>query len=222
MQHQTARLKAERAPSDLGPALTAPLGDVRLGTLEFANGASELRISASESPSQLYQAAFEGPQPSVRVQDGSITFRYKRMGLFDWAKHSGTVALAASVPWSIALRGGVANAGIDARGLELRELSIGGGANKLDCMLPAARGTVRVCFEGGVNRVKFERPSSVPTQLIVHGGANRLEFDGQRFGAIGGDVRLASPGWELSSDRYAIEVRGGASRLEINQTQEVI
>src|SRR5215831_12651035 len=109
MQQQTARLKAERAPSDLGPLLTAPLGDICQASLEFANGASELRIAASESATQLYQAAFEGPQPSVRVQDSSVTFRYKRMGLFDWAKHSGTVSLAATIPWSIALRGGVAN-----------------------------------------------------------------------------------------------------------------
>jgi DNA-binding MarR family transcriptional regulator len=221
MQQQTARLKAERAPSDLGPLLTAPLGAVSEASLEFANGASELRIAASESATQLYQAAFEGPQPSVRVQDGSVTFRYKRMGLFDWAKHSGTVSLAATIPWTIALRGGVANATVDARGLVLRELSIGGGASKLDCLLPAPRGTVRVCVDSGVNRVKIERPDDVPVQIIIHGGANRLEFDGQRFGAIGGDVRLASTGWELAGDRYAIEVRGGASRLEINETQEV-
>jgi hypothetical protein len=33
-------------------------------------------------------------------------------------------------------------------------------------------------------------------------------------------VRLASPGWDLASDRYAIEVQGGASRFEIHQIQE--
>jgi DNA-binding MarR family transcriptional regulator len=221
MQQQTARLKAERAPSDLGPLLSAPLGAIAEASLEFANGASALRIAASESATQLYQAAFEGPQPNVRVQDGSVTFRYKRMGLFDWAKHSGTVSLAARIPWSIELRGGVANAIVDARGLVLREISIGGGASNTGCLLPAPRGTVRVCFDGGVNRVKIERPDDVPVQLIAQGGANRLEFDGQRFGAVGGNVRLASPGWEVASDRYAIEVRGGASRLEINEAQEV-
>jgi hypothetical protein len=57
-------------------------------------------------------------------------------------------------------------------------------------------------------------------QLQVHGGANRLEFDAQRFGAVGGDVRLATPGWELATDRYVVEVGGGASRLTVQELQE--
>src|SRR5205823_3630841 len=36
-------------------------------------------------------------------------------------------------------------------------------------------------------------------------GANRLEVDAQRFGAVGGQLRLASPGW---SSPAIIEVRG--------------
>ncbi len=222
MEQHAARLKSERLPTDVGSRLTAPLGAVTEGLLEFSNGASELRILASESLTQLYLAAFVGAQPSVRVQEGSVTFRYKRMGLLDWAKHAGTVGLAQSIPWRIALQGGVANASLDARGLDLRELTVGGGASKLDCLLSEPRGTLQVCFDGGVNRVKIERPDNIPAQIIIRGGANRLEFDSQRFGAIGGDVRLASPGWELATDRYAIEVRGGASRLEIKKTQEVI
>jgi DNA-binding MarR family transcriptional regulator len=221
VQQQTEQLKADRVTADSHSRLTAPLGAVVEGSLEFSNGASELRILGSESVAQLYQATFEGAQPSVRVQDGGVTFRYKRMGLLDWAKHAGTVGLAGSIPWRIALRGGVANASLDARGLDLRELVVDGGASKLDCLLSQPRGTVRVCIEGGVNRVKIERPEGVPVQIAIHGGANRVELDTQRFGAMGGDVRLASPGWELATDRYDIEVRGGASRLEIKGTQEV-
>jgi hypothetical protein len=61
----------------------------------------------------------------------------------------------------------------------------------------------------------------VPLQLQVQGGANRLEFDEQRFGAVGGDVRLASSGWEGASDRYVVDVSGGASRLTVQENQEV-
>jgi DNA-binding MarR family transcriptional regulator len=221
VNQQTARLKADRLLPDARSSLTAQLGEVGEGLLQFSNGAAELRIMGGESETQLYRASFEGPQPSVRVHDGSITFRYKHMGLLDWAKHAGTVGLARSIPWRIVLRGGVANSSLDARDLDLRELAVDGGASKLDFLLAEPRGTVQVCIEGGVNRVKIERPHDVPMQVVVHGGANRLEFDGQRFGAVGGDIRLASPGWELATDRYAVEVRGGASRLEIKETQEV-
>jgi hypothetical protein len=32
-------------------------------------------------------------------------------------------------------------------------------------------------------------------------------------------LRLASPGWELAGDRYDIEVRGGASRLTVQEEE---
>ena len=73
---------------------------------------------------------------------------------------------------------------------------------------------------GGASRVRIQRPSGVAAQLRVHGGANRLEFDAQHFGAVGGDAVLAGPGWDLASDRYTIEIRGGASRLSVQELQE--
>jgi DNA-binding MarR family transcriptional regulator len=222
MQEQTMRIKAEMAGAARASELRAPLGDATQGFLEFSTGAAELRIGGSYRADELYQASFEGPQPSVRVQGGSVTFRYRRMSLLDFSKHSGTVGLNASIPWRIALRGGASNVIVDARDWRLLELSIGGGASKLEVFLPEPVGTVRVCVDGGVNRVQIERPVGVPAQLQVHGGANRLEFDDQRFGAVGGAVRLASPGWEVASDRYDIEVRGGASRLGLHHVQEVL
>jgi hypothetical protein len=56
--------------------------------------------------------------------------------------------------------------------------------------------------------------------MLVRGGANRLELDGRRFGAVGGELRLASPGWDTAGDRYDVEVQGGASRLEIGFEDE--
>ncbi|MDE3074652.1 MAG: MarR family transcriptional regulator [Chloroflexota bacterium] len=215
LQQQAARLRMDTRPGAAGSDFSAPLSDVTAGYLEFGNGASELRIYANDSPVALYRAAFEGPEPGVRVQGGSVVFRHKRMSLLDWGKHAGSVALNRTIPWRIVLRGGASKVVVDARALQLQELSIQGGASKVDILLSPARGSVPVCLEGGLSRVQIQRPTGVPAQLQVRGGANRLEFDGQRFGAIGGDVRLASPGWELASDRYDIEARGGASRLEV-------
>jgi DNA-binding MarR family transcriptional regulator len=221
MQQQTARLKSEQDLLMPTAALEAPLGAASAGALEFGNGASELRIYASERPGVLYHAAFDGAQPSAKVQDGGVTFRYRRMSPLDWGKHAGSVGLNASIPWSITLHGGVSRVVVDARGLRLRRMSIGGGANRLEVSLPSASGSVPLSIEGGVTRVQIHHPAAVPVQLRVNGGANRLDFDGQHFGAVGGDVRLASEGWELASNRYDIEVRGGASRLEVDPLQEV-
>jgi DNA-binding MarR family transcriptional regulator len=220
LEQETARLKAEQAGTAGASTYGVPLGDLSQGYFEFSNGASDVRIQAAELGAvELYRATFEGAQPSLRVQSGNVTVRYKRMGPFEWggSKHSGTVALNPSIPWSIVLRDGASGVTVDARGMDLRELRVDGGASKVEVCLPPPRGTVAVCVGGGVSRMQIQRPQGAPLQLQVGGGANRLEFDAQRFGAVGGELRLASPGWELATDRYVVEVRGGASRLTIHE-----
>ncbi|HLG73374.1 MAG TPA: MarR family transcriptional regulator [Chloroflexota bacterium] len=214
-QQETARLKAEREPWNTNAKLSAPLGPLEEARLEFANGAAGLRIHAGDDTAKLYHAEFEGGQPEVHLKEGVLAFRYKRLTLLDWGKHAGSLALNPNVAWSISLRGGASKVSLDARGLALRELLIQGGASRVDAFLPRPRGTVPVRVEGGVSRVRFLRPEGVPAQLLVRGGANRLELDGRRFGAIGGELRLASPGWDETADRYEVEVMGGASRLEV-------
>jgi len=101
--------------------------------------------------------------------------------------------------------------------LRLRELSVSGGATRFDVRLPLPQGEVHVCLDGGVNRVELRHPSGTAVELRLFGGANRLRFEDQRFGAVGGDLRPASPGWDAAADRYVIEARGGASRLAIQR-----
>ena len=161
--------------------------------------------------------SFEQPQPAVQVEDGEISVRYPRMGVFDWGKTAARVALNSRIPWTILLRGGARDVAIEASRMDLASLSIEGGADKIELDLPLPSGSVPVRIEGGLNRVHIRRPSGAGIELQVRGGANRIQFDGQQFGAIGGDVRLASDTWESDRYRYAVEVSGGASRLEVNQ-----
>jgi len=217
---ETERLRTTRRPAPHGPDFSAPLDSASSACLEFATGAFELRLQAGNDAALLYRALFEGAQPAVRRQGGTVTFRHRRMSLLDWDKHSGLVLLNPTVAWTIVLRQGVSQAILDLRELDLRQLSIHGGANKTDIALPEPAGRVTLLVEGGLSRVTIRHPPGVPAQLRIRGGANRLAFDGQRFGAVGGDVRLASPGWDLAGQRYDIEVQGGASRLEVSELPE--
>jgi DNA-binding MarR family transcriptional regulator len=219
---EAARMRGEHLPRTTGSDYTAPLGDLEAAVLEFASGAAGVRICALDSGDALYSAAFEGAQPTVRAQAGTVSFRYRRLGPFAWdgAKHSGVVALNASIPWTLAVRGGASSVSIDASGLLVRDVSISGGVNKVDLCLPRPSGTVRVCLDGGVSRVRIQRPLDVAAQVRLHGGANRVDFDAQHFGAVGGDAVLASPEWDLAVNRYVIEIRGGASRLSIQELLE--
>ena len=147
---ETDQIRAAHASRTIpNPAISAPLGDLQAGVLEFASGAAEVAIRAldpltdPDAADTLYAARFEGVQPSVRLQSGTLSIRYRRVGPFEWgrAQHGGTVALNASIPWSVAIRGGASGVTLDAAQLLLRALSIGGGLNRVDvsCRRPAVR-----------------------------------------------------------------------------------
>ncbi|MBV8086626.1 MAG: MarR family transcriptional regulator [Chloroflexi bacterium] len=221
-QQHTLWLREETArPGSGGREFSAPRGGVSNGMVEFANGASQLTIQAGADAGELYRAAFNrGAEPVARVQDGTVTFRYQRASLFDWGRFGGTVWLNAAIPWTIAFKGGASKVTIRARELALRGVTLGGGASTLDIVLPRPAGTAPIRIEGGASRVSLRRPAGIPAELRIAGGASRLVFDAQRFGAVGGEVRLASPGFETAADRYQIDIHGGASRLDIITYQE--
>ena len=222
LQEHTALLKAsEPGVVRGGTSFSAPLGEANAGLLEFASGAADVRIGAADGarPELLYEANFDGALPTVRAQAGNISVRYTRINVSDWARArpAGNLVLNPLIPWQIAIRGGASGVRLDASALHLQAFSVSGGVSKLDLVLPPPEGEVEVCLEGGLNRVDIQLPADTAAQLQVHGGANRLEFDGQRFGAVGGDVRLATRGWELATNRYVIEAQGGASRLAVHE-----
>ena len=59
------------------------------------------------------------------------------------------------------------------------------------------------------------RPSEVPVRLQIRGGASKLAFDEQAFGAVGGRTQLQSEGFREVADRYEIAIGGGASNLTV-------
>ena len=76
-----------------------------------------------------------------------------------------------------------------------------------------ARENAAVRIAGGASNVTLRRPLGAAVGVHVRSGASKLSFDEQHFGAIGGDVRLATPDYSNTTDRYTISIAGGASRL---------
>ena len=64
--------------------------------------------------------------------------------------------------------------------------------------------------------VTIHRPAGVAARLSVGRGASKLAFDEQRFGAIGGKTRLQTSDYDGATDRYDVEVTGGASKLSVD------
>src|SRR5579864_4627202 len=145
-QREAASLRTESAPARGAPTFSAALADARAGRLEFASGLADVRITAADGtrPELLYEASFEGPQPTAKVHAGSVVFRYARVSMVDWARSrpSAVIALNPEIPWRIAVQGGASGLTLDARELRLGEVCVSGGASKLEVWLPSPQGEV--------------------------------------------------------------------------------
>ena len=194
----------------------APLGQVKSGRLIFADGASRLTVRGASGIDELYRAHFEGTPPKIEAKDGTVTFRRSsRFKLFDSCRHSEEVTLNAAIPWEVELRGGAAWIEADLVGLELTSFVLKGGGSDLVLTLPKPSGAVPVRLSGGASKVSIRRLAGVEARVNVKGGASKLIFGEQSFDAVGGKVRLQSSGYDNASDRYEIEVSGGASEITV-------
>lgn len=196
---------------------TIPLGSITHGRLQFTRGAANVTFRADSAIGDLYRARFDGPPPEVHAQDGAVTIRYPRtFHPFDWRKRTAEVTLNPAIPWQIEFHGGLSRLDADLSVLELGSFEVTGGASGVAVILPRPSGTVSVRVSGGASDVTIHRPEGVAARIRVGRGVSKLAFDEQRFGAIGGEMRLQTIAYDGAADRYDLEVTGGASKLSID------
>lgn len=215
-EEETARLRMMAKGSNQRE-LASPLGAVESGRLMFANGASKLTLRATPEMDELFRARFEGTPPKVEVEDGIVSVRYPRrfFGFFNWRNQPGEVTLNTAVPWAIEVHGGASEIEADLTGVKLTSFVFEMGQYRLDLMLPEPVGAVPIRLSGGSSQVNIRRPTGVAARVSLKGGVGTLDFDAQHFGALGGKVLLQSPGYDGTSDRYEIEISGGADKITI-------
>ena len=195
---------------------TVPLGSITHGRLRFTRGAANVVIRADSSMGDLYRARFDGPPPEVHARDGAVTIRYPRtFHPFDWRRRTAEVTLNPAIPWQIEFHGGLSRLDADLSALRVGSFEVTGGASGVAVTLPRPSGTVSVRVTGGASDVTIHRPEGVAARIRVGRGVSELAFDEQRFGAIGGETRLQTPGYDGAADRYDVEVAGGASKLSV-------
>jgi hypothetical protein len=186
--------------------------------LEFPHGIANLTIRADESMSEAYRGEFYGPKPTVTHTDDVISIDYPRFNPFIWGRTSAAVTLSPSVVWVIEIRGGVAHWDGDLSQLEVGAIDVRGGVSKVELRLPPPAGVVPIRVSGGVSHLTLQRPGQVPARVRIGGGASKLELDTQYLGAIGGPVRLETPGYGSGDGgKYDLEIGGGASKVTIKR-----
>jgi hypothetical protein len=203
-----------------------PLADLSRARLELPGGAYHLRLRPAEprvggdpyrDPPELFRAHFEGAIPEVAVHDGTVRIVYPRFRFFGPRGRdvAGEIALAPSVPWTIALAGGAAQLDGDLRRLDLEGIEIRGGLSVVRLVLPRPTRPVTITISGGVNRLELLRPAVTPLRLRATGGIHDLRVDELALSALGGPFDWESPGASDEAGRYDVHLAGGVNGLRV-------
>ena len=238
---ETDRIQATTRGGFVGDAYVAPIGDATRGRLTFASGAPRLsmnvaplgpraaaRVIAEPSASrlefagvapagELLRGSFDGPRPEVRAAAGGVEVRYRRQAAAVFATRRARIALAAELPWSVELTGGLTDLTGSLDGIHLERLDVEGGANHVDLVLPRPRGTGVVRLSGVASRVRLRRPTGIPVAVRVAGGVSHLAVDGKQRQQVPGKRRYVGPGFDDGPDRYELEILGGASTVIVDE-----
>ena len=150
---------------------SGPLDSITHGRLRFLSGASNVTVHADPSGGGLYRSRFEGVVPEVWTEGGVVNIWYPRFYSFGRRGCSGKVALNATIPWHIEVRGGASKVTADLSQLKLGSFGVAGGASKVELTLPRASGLVPVRVLGG--REQHRHP---PARGRCHAGPRRGRF----------------------------------------------
>jgi hypothetical protein len=192
----------------------APLGAGVTGRLEVVRAPSPFTLGVASDPSELYSACFDGIAPMVFAADGRLTIEYPRLSLPS-SRGAATVLLNPAIPWELSFRSGISRLRADLRELQATAFEVGGGVDDSQILFSEPAGAVRVAVGGGASRLTVLRPAGAAVVLRIQGGATRLALDGERYGSIGGETQLESPGGGRPPHRFEIEIHGGAARLTV-------
>lgn len=200
---------------DGGDGDRAPIGEVERGKLRFSSGAYRLKLRGARIK-DLYRATFEGKRPQIAAEaDGTVEVQYKGLSWSGARDLAAELTLTTAVPWALEIKRGVSRLEADLRELHVSSLEISGGVTESELALPRPRGTSTVRISGGASKLTIKRPRGAAAQVLIRGGASNLVFDAQKLGAVGSATRLVTPGWDSATDRWTIELTGGASELSV-------
>ncbi len=195
---------------------STPLGDLESARLAVSSGVARLTLRTGEGMAELYQARFEGPVPDVKAKDGVVSIRYPRsLGVLSGEKRAAEVMLNVGIPWQIVIQGGASMITAKLGGLNLAGLGVKGGMSVIRLDLPRPSRMVPIRISGGASEIKVRRPAGVAARVHLKGWASTFIFDNQTFSAVGNDVRLQSPGYEVTGPGYDIEVSSSVSTVTV-------
>ena len=171
--------------------------------------ARRLAISATSGLAELYRASSAGRALDISSAGGVVAVPSTP------GRKPSAIVLNSTVGWEISVHHEATQLTADLRGLLLRGVEVGGGANSVELTLPVPSATVPIQFAGGTSKLTIHRPPDVPVRLTVRGPFSRVALDGQPYRSAS-QLMAQSPGYDQVSARYDVTLLGGTSRVVVD------
>lgn len=198
----------------------------KVGTLEHAAvrievGGANIRVQGSSSiGDDLFRAHinYSGSKPDVALDESSGDLQISQGNVSGFFLQSRrfvlTLQLNSSVPWKIAIDGGATTDTFNLSNVHVTSIDLNTGASREEFTLGVPSGTVPITIDGGAVTVNVHRPKGAAVSVSVSGGASNLTFDGRQSHAIG-TLTNQTGDYDSATDRYQIQVNGGASTVTV-------
>ena len=209
------------ADAELGGVTIPYAGQTRM-RLTITSGLADARVRIDRDATDLIAIVYgEGVAPRLRVSSSELRLSWPTT-IGSWLRaalvgddRDVEIVLHPAVEWTLQLRGGLSRFEADLAAGKLARLEIGGGVSDARFDLPAPTRVVPIRIDGGASDLGLRRPAAVGVGVAVRGGISDLRLDDQGFDAIGGGARLATGPVHGDTPRYAVEIHGGASGVQI-------
>src|SRR2546429_5174472 len=196
------------------------IGGLTAATLDLGYSRATVDIQGGTNlGDSLYQAHVEYPgsddPPAISLDHESGTLAigerssFSPLRLFGAARRHVVITLTDRIPWTIKITGGLANARLDLRRLQLAKVEISGGASRLDAQLPSPKGTVLIDISGGLSNLTLRAPTGAQWHVAVSGGVSGLRINGSSYAAIGRGVPPPNPRFPSGAGPIRIQAIGG-------------
>jgi hypothetical protein len=215
----------------LGPSIPTGIQTLdasgKVGSLNHASvqvdaGGATITIQGSSSlGDDLFRAHIEysGRKPDVSLDASSGDVHISQSNtsgfFFQSRRFALTLQLNSSVPWNIAINSGASSDAFMLSTVRVARIDVNAGASKEDITVGDPSGTVPININGGALTINVHRPPGAAASVSVSGGAASLSFDGRQSKAVG-TLTAQTSDYDQASDRYQIQVDGGADTVTVD------
>jgi hypothetical protein len=201
--------------------VSGSVGSLKQASVRIDVGGAQITMVGTDTGEDLYRAHIEysGRKPDVSFDSASGDVHISQgntSGLFFQDRRFVLdLELNPSVTWKIAVDSGASSDSLKLSNVHVADIELNTGASREDITLGSPSGSVPITIDGGAVTVNVHRPKGVAASVAVSGGAVNLTFDGRRSHAVGTATAQTSD-YNSASDRYQIQVNGGASNVTVD------